>query len=211
MPSRFRRPALAAAPVAAALSLALTVGTAAQVASLVGPEETPAPEQAETIIEYADRDEALLAYAQCMRDNGIDMDDPDTSGGRPGFFRGGAGDGDGGELDFLSEDFQAAQEACGDTLAAARPEVDPEAEQERLEEQLQLAQCIRDSGYPEYPDPAIGTDGRLERTRGQGFADIGIDPRSPEFQEVMGTCRDQLGMDESGFGPGGLGRGPGGN
>ena len=209
--SRLSRPALTAVPVAAALTMAMTIGAAAQVASLVGPDETPAPEQAaETVVEYADRDEALLAYAQCMRDNGIDMDDPDTSGGRPGFFRGGPGGGEG-EIDFFGDDFQAAQAVCGDTLAAARPEVDPEAEQERLEQQLQLAQCIRENGYPEYPDPAIGNDGRLERTRGQGFADIGIDPRSPEFQQVITACRDELGMEEVGFGPGGLGRGPGGN
>ena len=46
---------------------------------------------------------------------------------------------------------------------------------ERLEEQLLLAQCIRDNGFEQYPDPAIGTDGRLERLRGQEFNDLGID------------------------------------
>jgi hypothetical protein len=206
-----RRPALAATPLAAALILAMTVGASAQVASLVSPDESPEPETAETMLEFEDQTEAMLAYAECLRDNGIDVDDPQAGVGGLRAVLGGGPDSDGPRIDRRSEEFQAANEACSVYLEASRPEIDPEAEQERLVEQLQLAQCIRDSGYPEYPDPAIGTDGRLERTRGRDSADIGIDPRSPEFREVISACRDELGMEAGGLGPGGFGRGSGGN
>lgn len=197
---------LAATPVAAVLTLALAIGASAQVATLGSPEETAIPEgqTTETAFEFEDREEAILAYAQCMRDNGIDMDDPtfDESGGGRVF---GLGGGPGRrEVDRFGEGFGEAQEACGDILAAAAPEIDPVAEQERLEEQLLLSQCIRDNGYPEYPDPVIGTNGRLQRAGGQDVQELGIDPRSTEFRELMTTCRDEIGLDA--FGPGG-GRG----
>lgn len=198
------RPALTALPAALTLTLALAVGATAQVASLASPDETESPDEAVDSVLIEDREEAMLAFAQCMRDNGIDMDDPvlnEGGGGRVLGLGGGQR-----QIDLFGEDFRVAQEACSSYLEAARPEIDPEAEQERLEEQLLLAQCIRDAGYPEYPDPAIGTDGRLQRVRGDGMQEIGIDRRSPEFQAVMGTCRDELGIE--GFGPGGAG-GPG--
>jgi hypothetical protein len=195
-------------PIALALTLVVTTGASAQVASLVGPDETPEPDAAEMVLEFDDLNEALLAFAQCMRDNGVDMDDPQVGerGGR-GFFGGGPGGADDG-IDRFSEGFQAAQQACQGILAASRPEIDPEAEQERLEEQLALAQCIREHGYEDYPDPAIGIDGSLERVRGLEMSEIGIDRRSAEFQEVIGACRDELGLEQGpGFGPGAAIRG----
>lgn len=202
------RTVLGAAPIAVALTLALTVGASAQVASLSGPDETPDPEVAGTVSEFEDQNEAILAYAQCLRDNGIEVDDPQAgaAGARAIFGRGPGSDDP--TIDRRSEEFVAANEACAAILEASRPEIDPEAELERLEEQLQLAQCIRDNGYEQYPDPAIGSDGRLERVRGQSFTEIGIDPRSPEFQEVIGECRAEIGLEDGpGFGGGGFGGG----
>ena len=199
------RAGLSAAPIAVALSLAMAVGASAQVATLSSPDESPspAPDGAEVELEFADREEALLAFTQCLRDNGIDVDDP-TAGERVGagrLIRGGAAGG----FDEFSEEFQIANVACGSILEAARPDIDPELEQERLETELALAQCFRDSGYPEYPDPVLGTDGGLQRG-GQQFQELGIDRRSEEFQNTRTTCADQLGVET--FGPGGgLGRG----
>lgn len=199
------RTALGAMPLAIGLSLVMSVGVTAQVATLVSPDETPEPDAVEEVLEIADRDEAILAYAQCLRDNGIDVDDPQAgAGGARAVLGGGPGADDSG-VDRSSEEFVAANDSCGHFLEAARPEIDPEAEQERLEQQLALAQCIRDHGFETYPDPAIGSDGRLERVRGQGMSDIGIDPRSAEFQEALGDCRDEMGIEG---GPGG-GLGPG--
>ena len=199
------RAGLSAAPIAVALSLAMAVGASAQVATLSSPDESPspAPEGAETELEFADREEAMLAFTQCMRDNGIDVDDPVAG------ERGGAGrlirDSGAGGFDEFSEEFQVANEACGSILESARPDIDPELEQERLETELALAQCFRDSGYAEYPDPVLGSDGRLQRG-GQEFQELGIDRRSEEFQETRTACADELGVEA--FGPGGgLGRG----
>ncbi len=205
------RSVLTATPVAAVLTLAVAVGASAQVASLAGPDETPVPEAetSETVLEFEDREEALLAYAQCMRDNGVEMDDPDTGAGGGRFLRLGGGDGRR-QIDRFGEGFLVAQAACGSILEAARPEVDPAAEQERLEEQLLLAQCIRDAGYPEYPDPTIGEDGRLQRSGGRSMNELGIDPRSEEFRGLMQTCRDEIGLEQPPGGPGGFGGGRGG-
>jgi hypothetical protein len=201
------RAGFSATPIAIALTLAVAVGVTAQVATLGHPEETAAPEGAvETELEFADREEAILAFAACMRDNGIDMDDPvaGTNGGR-GFLRGGPEGG--GAFDALSEEFQVAQATCADILEAARPEVDPAAEQERLETELLLAACLRDNGYPQYPDPALDIDGRLQRG-GQQFAELGIDRRSEAFQSARATCADENGVELLGPGAGpGPGRG----
>ena len=159
------RPTLTATPIAVALTLAVTVGAAAQVASLVSPDESPDPETTDVVLEFEDQTEAMLAFAQCLRDNGIDVDDPQAGvGGMRAILGGGPGS-DGPAIDRRSEEFMAANEACSMYLEAARPELDPEAEQERLEQQLALAECIRQQGFPEYPDPAIGGNGQLERVR----------------------------------------------
>ena len=200
------RNAFGAAPIAAALTLAMTVGASAQVASLASPDETLEPEAAVESLEFEDREEAMLAFAQCMRDNGIDMDDP-TAGEGGRFLRGGPG-GEQRQIDEFGEEFTVAREACAPILAAAAPEIDPAAQQERLEELMVLAQCIRDNGYPQYPDPALGSDGRVQRTGGQAFQELGIDRRSEAFLEVMTGCRDEIGLEA--FGPGGGQRGPGG-
>lgn len=192
-----------AAPLALALTLVVSAGAAAQVASLAGPEESAPPDgAAETELQFADREEAILAFAQCMRDNGIDMDDPQAG------FNGGAGrllrPQGGPSLDEFGEEFQVARQTCGAILEAARPEIDLEAEQERLETELLLAQCLRDNGYPEYPDPTTDADGRLQRG-GQAFQELGIDRRSEAFQGARATCAEEVGVEL--LGPGG---GPGG-
>ena len=199
--SQLARRAVTATPLAVALTLAMTVGAAAQVASLVGPDETPEPETADVVLEFEDQNDAMLAYAQCLRDHGIAVDDPQAGSFGARAIFGGGPDSDGPRIDRGSEEFIAANESCGYILEASRPEIDPAAEQERLEEQLKLAQCIRDAGYPEYPDPVVSDDGRFQRGGGRDFASLGIDFRSEEFREVMTTCRDEMGLEE--FGPGG--------
>ena len=188
----------AAVATAAALSLSLAAGAAAQVATLEEPGSSAEPEQPVTALEFADREEALLAFARCMRDDGVEMDDPSASGGGRLFLRGGPDGGDG--LDRFSEEFVAAQATCGHILAAARPGLDPEAEQELIEQQLALARCLRDGGYPQYPDPVIGDDGRMQRGGGRAAGDLGIDRRSPQFQAAMDACRTEVGLE--GFRPG---------
>jgi hypothetical protein len=96
----------------------------AQVASLSAEDDaTGTGEAAETEV---DSQQAALDFAQCMRDNGLDVADPtfDEEGNlEGGLFGGGPGGpdsdtnpGSDGGLDAGSEDAQAAFEACGDLL-----------------------------------------------------------------------------------------------
>ncbi|MDE0496987.1 MAG: hypothetical protein OXH86_06515 [Acidimicrobiaceae bacterium] len=62
-------------------------------------------------IELMDR---LLEFAQCMRDNGVDVPDPDPNAFGPGS----GGGGPFGGLDFDDADVGAAFEVCGDRLPA---------------------------------------------------------------------------------------------
>ena len=66
----------------------------------------------------ADTQEACLAFAQCMRDNGVDMEDPtfDADGNVQG---GGFGPDSG--IDFRDDATQAALEACGDLIEDIGP------------------------------------------------------------------------------------------
>jgi hypothetical protein len=65
--------------------------------------------------------DAMLAFAQCMREHGIDMPDPQFESGGMVMIGGPGEDGEGPKFDPRSDDFQAAEEACGDLLGTMRP------------------------------------------------------------------------------------------
>ncbi len=143
-----------------------------------------------------DFQQALLDYTQCLRDNGVDVADPQFGAdGRPEF--GGAADGGGqfGDVDTGSPEFQAAQEACGDLIVGAQRQIDPEGQAERQAQLLVFAECMRDEGI-DFPDPQLGTGGGGPGFGGGGFADL--DFQSTEVQAALDICRADLG----GFGPG---------
>jgi hypothetical protein len=62
--------------------------------------------------DMSEMQDTMLAFAQCMRDNGVDMPDPDFSSDGPA-FQVGPGGGDQ-SLDPGDPTFQAAQEACSE-------------------------------------------------------------------------------------------------
>jgi hypothetical protein len=57
----------------------------------------------------------MLAFAQCMREHGIPMEDPSADGGIRIEIGGGA-NGSGGTAPINEDELQAAHEACGDLL-----------------------------------------------------------------------------------------------
>ncbi len=57
----------------------------------------------------------MLEYARCMRDEGVDMPDPD-------FSQGGGFIGMGGDVDPDDPDFRAADEVCRSILEEVRPD-----------------------------------------------------------------------------------------
>ncbi len=94
----------------------------------------------------ANTQEALLKYAACMRENGVNMADPtfDADGNPTG-----GGFGPGSDIDPRSDAFQAAQTACGDLLQGVqfggrgRNPIDREQIQNSLND---FTACLRDQG-----------------------------------------------------------------
>ncbi len=65
----------------------------------------------------AERADRLLEFAQCMRDNGVDVGDPDTSGFGPG--GGGGAARPFGDLDFDDPDVSNAMDICAEQVSIA--------------------------------------------------------------------------------------------
>jgi hypothetical protein len=114
------------------------------------------------------------AYAQCMRDNGVsDFPDPNPNGEY------GAGH------EAISRDdpkFKAANEKCRDLLPAGDKHdvVGPET----VQNMVKFAQCMRDNGVPDFPDP--GADGKFPRDLEQKAHN------DPKFQAASEKCRKDL-------------------
>ena len=160
-------------PLAAALAcgLALTACGA----------DDPAAEPAAGDREQANRD-AMLDYASCMRENGVDMPDPEPGGG----IRLRVPEG-------VSPDkVEAAQEQCREHLDAVEPpELSEEQQKEFQEAALAHARCMREHGI-DMPDPTFGEDGRAQVRIRRGAGAGGPDPEDPEWKAAEEACRDEL-------------------
>jgi hypothetical protein len=139
------------------------------------------------------REEALLDFARCMREHGIDMPDPDTSGGGGMVKFGVAASSAGTKIDAGIEKFEAADKECRDLLGDAGPQtMDPKQQQEMQDRALAFSRCMREHGI-DMPDPNFTGEGRVTMAIGQG-----IDPNDPKFAEAQQACG-------SAFGPAGKG------
>ena len=183
---------LAAACITAAAAVVLAGSPAlAQVATLGSPapesEASPAP-----AVELSEQD-AMVAYAGCMRDNGVEVSDPvfDAAGNLVGGLEFADGK-DGGPKDAKGGEFTTATEACDPFLVAFKPPADAALQAEQTEAALRFAACIREQGL-EWPDPA--PDG----SKFEG-ADIKIDKESPEYQVAFEACDEALAPEEDGSG-----------
>jgi len=154
-----------------------------------------------------DPQEAALAFAECMRENGVEMADPQfDADGRGEFSIGIGGPGGGDQPD--RETLEAAMEACRGLMptlgGAGGRELTPE-DQDRI---LAFTECMREHGV-DIADPQFGEGGGFIRVGpGDGATDDGasaVDPNDPEFQAAQEACRELL----PGFGPGGSGSDPG--
>ena len=140
----------------------------------------------------ADPQQAALEFARCMRDNGIDMPDPQV--GESGMVM--IGPGPGGDEPSAEQrppaGFEEAHKACAHLLkdmvqdGGAKP--DPK-EQDRA---LKFARCMREHGV-DMPDPDFSGGGGGFSIR---VGEDGIDPNSETFKEAQKACGGL-------FGPGG--------
>jgi hypothetical protein len=124
-----------------------------------------------------------VRFAECMRENGVtEFPDPNASGGDQEFV-------DGIEaLDTSSAAWKKAIGACKDLQPAGL--LGGKASPQEMSERLKFAQCMRDNGIEDFPDPIkdgplIDTT-RIPSAAGRGARSI------PGFQAAMEKCRDAL-------------------
>jgi hypothetical protein len=138
----------------------------------------------------SDAEQAMLAFAQCMRDNGVPsfpdpVARPDGSFGfeRPQGVPASA-------LDDALASCQSELQATGLGLGpAAQDDTDV---QDGL---LRFSRCMRENGVAEFPDPKPGSD----LLSGLHGLFEGIDQGSPRVQKAIQSCESILGQL---FGPG---------
>jgi hypothetical protein len=123
-----------------------------------------------------------VKFAQCMRNNGISsFPDPPASGKLTI-----DGIANGSSLDPNAPAFKQAISACKDLEPPGF--MGQKATPKQMDARLKFAQCMRDSGVKDFPDPTpngplIDTD-RIPSLAGK-------DPRSdPELNAAMHKCRD---------------------
>ncbi|MEW6476435.1 MAG: hypothetical protein AB1679_29585 [Actinomycetota bacterium] len=134
-------------------------------------------------------EDAMLEFTRCMREHGIDMPDPDTSGG-PGVVRFAAPAAGGQRIDADGTKFQEAHKACQHLMEGARPQnLSPERQQEMQDQALAFSRCMRKHGV-DMPDPTFGEGGQVMMRIDGGQ---GIDPEDPKFQEAQKACGEAFG------------------
>jgi hypothetical protein len=129
-----------------------------------------------------DPEDAMLEFAQCMREHGIDMPDPEPGGG---IRLNGEG--------VTREQMESAEAECQKWMDMAMPEdAGRELTEEEKQSFLDMAACMRDRGY-DFPDPQFD-GGRVTQRIGKGEGD----PRGPEdqaFEEDRKACEAEAGIE----------------
>jgi hypothetical protein len=125
--------------------------------------------------------EHMIRFAQCMRENGV-PDFPDPKDGNMNLPNGAD-----------PQKVAAAQEKCKSLLPnGGQPrKMDPQT----MEQLRKFAQCMRDNGIKNFPDP---TDQGLA----QDLSKLGLSPNDPKFTAAQQAC--------SKYQPGGPSAGPSG-
>jgi hypothetical protein len=133
--------------------------------------------------------DAAVAYARCMRENGVDMPDPVVTEGTDG---GMTIDQEGG-TPVSKEQMGAADQKCHHIMANARPG-GPGAElsAEDLDKMLKFAQCMRAHGV-DMPDPDPN-GGFVVRVDDSGSATSGgaFSPEDSDFKAAQTACASLL-------------------
>ena len=186
-----------AAAVATTSEPGNTTGEESLTAEGVTDEEIVESDDLAAVSEDLSDEERLLAFAECMRENGVDFPDPVveadgtvTFGFRPGGRAGAAGFEEVGR----DPDLPAAQEACGGMLEglAFGPGQGGADLIELQDTLLEFAQCMRDHGV-DMADPDLsrfGPGGNDDDQPGGPFG--AIDRDDPDFAAAFEVCQQQL-------------------
>jgi hypothetical protein len=133
-------------------------------------------------VSQAKAQKAMLDYAQCMRDHGVDMPDPQFSG-NGGFRVQQRGPKGGADPDKL----RSADGACAHFRDSIKPPAQSAAQQSEFRKAaLANAQCMREHGV-DMPDPQFDANGgaRIE-LKGK------VNPDDPKFQAAQKACQKTL-------------------
>jgi hypothetical protein len=115
-----------------------------------------------------DRTEAMHKFAQCMRDHGVDVEDPQP--GEPMTIKGGPGD---------KDKMDKAQKACQQYMPGGGEMETPDPQM--LEQVHKYAQCMRDHGI-DMPDPDPNEPGKISINGGPN-------PESQAFKDAEAACQ----------------------
>jgi len=193
------------------LALFVVALVAACTATAAGPGvatlESQAPGAVASASPSLSPEDALLAYAACMREHGIDMPDPTVgAGGEVSVQIGGppGGPNDPGKAPDPKE-LDAANKACQHFMEEASKGFDPPSaeDQKKMQEQaLAFAKCMRDHGI-DMPDPQFSDGGGFSISVGAGPNGSAptnngplVDFNSDEFKAANEACG---GPDGGGF------------
>jgi hypothetical protein len=129
---------------------------------------------------------AMLAFAQCMREHGIDMPDPKFSANGARQEIRGKGS--------TPEQQRAAQEACKKYQAQIKPpELSAEEKAEFRKQALANAKCMREHGI-DVPDPQFDEQGRVTMRIGEN----GKRPDEDKLRKAAKACESTMpGIKES--------------
>jgi hypothetical protein len=155
-----------------------------------------------------DSEQAMLDFAQCMRDHGVDYQDPTVDENGNMVMQRPSGGGEGGGFDPADRDaMEAAREACSQYLEGITQQFDRPDMTERQDLMLEYAACMRENGV-DMPDPDFTTEGDGQGPGARlGFNMGDYDPSDPAFQAANEACQEIFGA--SGM-PGMMGGFPGG-
>ena len=147
-------------------------------------------------------DDQLVAFTNCMREHGVDVEAESDDQGRMrvsiGGPRSGGSGSEGGSGNKPTEpdpEIEEAMRACEDKLPNKGQDLTPEERAELEDQLLEFAQCMREHGI-DMPDPGEG--GFIQKFSGSdGDSDedsnfSGPDPESPEFRAAEEACKDKL-------------------
>lgn len=113
-----------------------------------------------------------LKFTQCLRDNGLDVPDPEPGSSRPNINFG----------DIDQDKLQAALEKCRTLMpnGGQGQQLDPA----QVEQRRKLAQCIRENGFPDFPDP--DANGNISPQS------LNLDRNDPKLQAAFTACQQYV-------------------
>ncbi len=160
------------------------------IATLASPDPSGTPAPSASPAASADPQQAMVDYARCMREHGVDMPDPvfNGAGGGGVVVQGSASSGTASAPD--QSEMSTADTACRHfldsiTLDSSKGEIS----QEMKDAMLAFSRCMRDHGV-DMPDPVFSGGGASLQFGGPGASSI--DPSSSDFQEAQATCQKLL-------------------